>query len=75
MIITTLLHLIPEWFTFLMLAYRGCPAKEAVKQVLLLYQLNETFCKHDLYVISMMSVHPIANTQHGMEYIMQYFLQ
>jgi len=26
-----LLHKNPEWFTFLVLAYPGCPGKEAVK--------------------------------------------
>jgi len=29
-----LLHENPEWFTFLVPVYRGCPATEAVKRVL-----------------------------------------
>jgi len=29
-------HLNPDWFTFLVPAYRGCPGKEAVKRMLFL---------------------------------------
>jgi len=38
------MHPAPDWLTFLVPAYSGCPRKEAVKQVSVFYVCDLLYC-------------------------------